>query len=199
MSLKNPDTTPQRRRGRALEDALLDAAWDEMSERGYDAFTFDAVAARAGTSRAVLYRRWPSKPELIRAAVMHTVQKDRVSTPDTGSLREDVITWLGEANEKRARLVTIVMTRLGDFYTQSETNIAELGTALDADAFLKLAVQRAVERGEIPAHPINDRIIQLPAHLFRYEALTSLRPVPHEVIEEIVDTIYLPLLGAGKT
>ena len=195
MSPKNPDATPQRRRGQALEDALLDAAWDEMSERGYDEFTFDAVAARADTSRAVLYRRWPSKPELMRAAVIHTAQKDRVSQPDTGSLREDVITWLRRANDKRIRLATVVLTRLGDFYHQSGTNLAELTAELDVDAFLKLAVQRAVDRGEIPPQPRSNRIIQLPAHLFRHEILTTFKPVPDEVIEEIVDTIYLPMLG----
>ena len=56
MSL-NPGGASQRRRGIALEEALLDAAWAELTERGYDGFTIDAVAARAGTSRAVLYRR----------------------------------------------------------------------------------------------------------------------------------------------
>jgi len=197
MSPNESEGKPQRRRGRALEDALLDAAWDEVSEHGYDEFTFDAVAARAGTSRAVLYRRWASKPELVHAAVVHVAQKDRVPRPDTGSLREDVITWLRQANSIRIRLATVMLTRLGDFYQQSGTNLAELTANLDVDAFLKLAVQRAVERGEIPAHPINNRIVQLPAQLFRHEVLTTFRPVPDEVIEEIVDTIYLPLLGAG--
>ena len=56
MSL-NSTTAPQRRRGPALEEALLDAAWTELTERGYDEMTIDAVAVRAGTSRAVLYRR----------------------------------------------------------------------------------------------------------------------------------------------
>jgi hypothetical protein len=47
-----------RRRGDALEHALLDAAWDELQAVGYAGLTIEAVADRAGTSRAVLYRRW---------------------------------------------------------------------------------------------------------------------------------------------
>ena len=60
---------PTRRRGSKLEAALLQAAWDELTEAGYTAFTMEGVAARAKTSRAVLYRRWPNRPELVVAAL----------------------------------------------------------------------------------------------------------------------------------
>ena len=49
-----------RRRGPALEAAILGAAWDELRTTGYAGFTIDAVARHAGTSRPVLYRRWPN-------------------------------------------------------------------------------------------------------------------------------------------
>ena len=53
-----------RRRGTKLEDALLDAAWEELQEVGYTRLTMEAVAARAGTSKPVLYRRWPNRARL---------------------------------------------------------------------------------------------------------------------------------------
>lgn len=58
-----------RRRGEALEAALLDAAWAELQSSGYAGLTMEAVADRAGTSRAVLYRRLRSRPELVVAAM----------------------------------------------------------------------------------------------------------------------------------
>ena len=103
MSLKDA-MPPQRRRGEALETALLDAAWAELAERGYDELTIDAVATRAGTSRAVLYRRWPGKPELVLAALVHQVENRTVEAPDTGSLRGDVVALLSEANKVRPRV-----------------------------------------------------------------------------------------------
>ena len=69
MSLTKSARAPQRRRGAALENALLDAAWDELVEKGYDGFTIESVAERAQTARAVIYRRWATKPELMRAAI----------------------------------------------------------------------------------------------------------------------------------
>src|SRR5271167_1232862 len=105
MSLKS-DVSTQRRRGQVLEEALLDAAWAELTERGYDEFTIDGVAARAGTSRAVLYRRWPGKQQLVQAALVSVVGKDSVVAPDTGTLRGDVIALLRQANNKRVRMAT---------------------------------------------------------------------------------------------
>jgi len=202
MSLKG-EAPPQRRRGEALETALLDAAWEEMTERGYDELTMDAVATRAGTSRAVLYRRWPSKQDLVVATLTQYVKTEFVEAPDTGSLRGDVIGLLKLANKLRVRLAMLVFTQLGGFYRDANTNLAELGAFVQGgrDAMLDEVMARAVARGEIRAGQVSDRVARVPVELFRYELMMTLKPVADEVIEEIVDDIFLPLvrLGAAKT
>ncbi|MBN9376091.1 MAG: helix-turn-helix transcriptional regulator, partial [Cellulomonas sp.] len=91
-------TTPTmepRRLGRPRDmtrDAeILQAARDELAERGYERMTVAAVAARAGAGKATVYRRWASKAELVLDAAMCTADTaltiDRV--PDTGSLAGD--------------------------------------------------------------------------------------------------------------
>ena len=194
MSLKEPN--PQRRRGRVLEEALLDATWAELTERGYDAFTIDAVAARAGTSRAVLYRRWPGKPELVHAALLHEAGKDFVVAPDTGTLRGDMTALMRRANKVRFRLAIEVFTRLGGFYRETGTSLAGLTAAvLDGrDSALDGVIRRAIDRGEISADGLTELIARLPLDLFRYELLMTLEAVPDDTIEEIVDTIFLPLV-----
>ena len=57
------------------------------------------------------------------------------------------------------------------------------------------AIQRAVDRGEIRREQVTERIARLPVDLFRYEILMTLRPLSDETIEDIVDTIFLPLLS----
>ncbi|MEB4210681.1 TetR/AcrR family transcriptional regulator [Mycobacterium sp. 94-17] len=199
MSLK-PSGVARRRRGPALEEALLDAAWAELTERGYDDMTMDAVAVRAGTSRAVLYRRWPNKQELVLAALAHAVSKDVVVTPDTGSLRGDVIELLQQANKLRVGLVAALMTRLGGFYQQTGRSLADIRKVIQGgrDAVLEEVIARAIARGEIRPEQVTDRIARLPVELFRYEILMTLQPLSDEAIEEIVDTIFLPLLDWRK-
>src|SRR5690606_34054348 len=105
MPLNETSATPARRRRVAeLEAALLDAALAELLASGYDDLTYEAVAERAQTSRAVLYRRWPSKRELALAAALRLLDSHPVPTPDTGSLRGDVLELLTVANGSRARL-----------------------------------------------------------------------------------------------
>lgn len=195
MSL-SPTPPARRRRGRALETALLDAAWAELAERGYDNMTIDSVAARAGTSRAVLYRRWPGKQELVLAALKYEVGKDVIATPDTGSLRGDVVGILRQANKVRVGLATQLFTRLGGFYRQTGASLADLGALVQGgrNPALDEAIQRAIGRGEIQPEQVTERIARLPGDLFRYEILMTLRPLSDEAIEEIVDTIFLPLL-----
>jgi AcrR family transcriptional regulator len=200
MSLKRD--TPQRRRGEALETALLDAAWAELAERGYDELTMDAVATRAGTSRAVLYRRWPGKSELVMAALVHQAKVDPVVVPDTGSLGGDVRALMREANSVRPRLVVELLTRLGGFYADTGTSLAELSAYVQGgrDEIMDELIERAVARGELQPGQVTGRVARLPVDLFRHELLMTLQPVADEVIEEIVDRIFLPLvrLGAGE-
>jgi AcrR family transcriptional regulator len=195
MSLTS-GTAPQRRRGAALEEALLDAAWAELNERGYDAFTIDGVAARAATSRAVLYRRWPSKHELVLAAVVREVGSGFVAPPDTGSLRGDIIALLHQFNESRVQLAVSLFAHLGSLYRETGVSIADLGELLQPGrgAIMDDVIQRAVARGEIETGQVSDRIARLPIDLLRHEVLMTLQPVSRKTIEEIVDTIFLPLV-----
>ena len=57
-------------------------------------FTYEAVAARAETSKPVLYRRWPTKVDLVLAALQHGGLFDRRTVPDTGTLRGDILATL---------------------------------------------------------------------------------------------------------
>src|ERR1700722_992431 len=83
IASKRPVAT--RRRGATLEHALLDAAWQELQASGYSKLTMERVAERAGTSRAVIYRRWRSRVELVIAAMRYREPVRSGSSLDTGS------------------------------------------------------------------------------------------------------------------
>jgi AcrR family transcriptional regulator len=184
-----------RRRGDELEDALLDAAWDVLVEHGYSGLTFEAVAARAGTSRPVLYRRWPRRDDLLLATLAKFWQP--IEVPDTGGLRDDAIGFLRNANAARARTITLVGVQLTDYFRETGTTFGELRDRLLPPGLatpFETIVPRAVARGELPDVPRPSRVVNLPFDLFRHEMLTTMRAVPDASIVEIVDEVWLPLL-----
>jgi len=186
-----------RRRGRELEDALLAAAWAQLVSSGYGSFTIDAVAARAVTSKPVIYRRWPNREALVIAAVQHFFTRGAQPVPDTGTFRGDVIALLTQANESRLAMAAVVSVQLSAYYQETGTTPADLREQLLADhpSAMQTVVRRAVERGEVTAAHLTPRIISLPFDLVRHEALMTLKPITPETILEIVDDIFLPLVS----
>ena len=81
--------------------AIVDATVALLEERGYHDLTLAAVADRAGTTTAAIYRRWGSKSELVTQAVFNTEGDDVVA--DTGDLTADVATMVRWSVEKICR------------------------------------------------------------------------------------------------
>jgi AcrR family transcriptional regulator len=188
-----------RRRGPVLEGAILDAAWDVLAEHGYSGFTYEAIAARAGTSRAVLYRRWPQRDDLLLATLAKFCLP--IEVPDTGDIREDAIGFLRNANAGRARMVTLISVQLADYFRDTGTSFSALRDALGAQGLtspFEQIVARAVGRGDLPDVPRSSRVVNLPFDLLRHDLLITMRAVPDEAIVEIVDEAWLPLLGIGQ-
>ena len=192
-------SAPTRRHGAELEAAILDAAWQQLVAEGYQHFTIDAVAARAQTSKPVLYRRWKTREDLLRATARHRGAADAPPVPDTGTLRGDVLALLAGANTARNPMAALVSSMLGSYYDQTGPTPAELREAFLSERSSGSAVQqvvdRAVERGEIDPARLTPRIINLPFDLFRNEMLMTLKPVPDHVLRQIVDDIFIPLVS----
>ena len=189
-----------RRVGVELDNALLDAAWQQLVAEGYAAFTMDAVAVRAGTSRAVLYRRWTDKHELVRAVIAHVTRPDEMPVPDTGSLRSDTIAMMKVANRTRLELVTAMTVHLGGYYQETGTSPTDLRKTLfpNRPHIPRMLLDRAIARGEVRPALVSDRIASIPYALLQQEFFMTLKPVPNAVIEEIVDTIFLPLVSKSS-
>jgi AcrR family transcriptional regulator len=184
-----------RRRGEALEHALLDAAWDELQAAGYAGLTIEAVADRAGTSRAVLYRRWRNRPELVIAAMRRHRPLLSGEIPDTGSLRGDVLALLHRASSHVAEIgPETVYGLLGDYLSDAELFARSQVQVLHISAeVMETILKRAADRGEARAD-VQRRIATLPTDLFRNELFRSRIPPSEGALAEIVDDVFLPLV-----
>jgi AcrR family transcriptional regulator len=188
--------TATRRRGATLEDAILDAGWGQLIDKGYPGFTFEAIAERAKTGKAALYRRWPDKEALFLAVLAHQGFAPPAEIPDTGSLREDVLTLLRSANRRGEHAAALFSSILSAYFDNEITlTPAQLRTQLfgDQSRALTQVVQHAVSRGDLPPEGLPPQIVRLPSDLLRHELIMNLSRVPEETIVGIVDTVFLPL------
>lgn len=187
--------TKPRRRGEALLAAIFDATLAELAEVGYARLAMERIAARAHTSKASLYKRWPNRVELVLAALRHH-RGTPVPTPDTGNLREDVLTLLrhgatlldGIMGEVVRGLMAESLTGPIPIATV-RTNMFEARNQRMREVFI-----RAADRGEIPASAIQPQLVGVAPALVDHHFLFHGAPIPDEVLTGIVDGILLPLL-----
>jgi AcrR family transcriptional regulator len=186
-----------RRRGKELERAILHAAAEELRESGYAGMTMDRVAARAGTNKNAIYRRWPHRAALGIAAYRH-LSDAAMPHPDTGTLRGDALDMLRRANETWSSPHGAVLRGLLAAAADDPELLTLMRERAGADtmdrAWLAM-LERAAARGEAPVAAAHLRVATTPMMLLRAEyAMRGIPSVPDETLIEIVDEVFLPLV-----
>ncbi|MEU7857159.1 TetR/AcrR family transcriptional regulator [Nonomuraea sp. NPDC049141] len=181
------------RGGPAREAELLGVVLDVLRETGYDRLTIEAVAARAKAGKHTVYRRWPSKAELVVAAFVNAVS-DRPVVPDTGELRGDLLALMESLVGELARLGDVIAGLVGEILHNADLARAVQQNYIAGRRRLTLEVfERAWARGELSRSADTDLLWQVgPAVLF-FRALVSGEPVDHELARRLVDHIVLPI------
>jgi AcrR family transcriptional regulator len=195
------EITPEaRRRGRPRSEhsrrAILRAASDLLLERGLSEISMDAVAERAGASKATIYRWWPSKERLVLDALLSEWASGTPDAVDTGSLagdlRELVLPWTRQLTTKPwGRVIAALVAS-----AQCDTQFAEEYRA----HFVKLrrepariALLRASERGEIPANTDIDAALDLLYGPFYHRLLHGHAPVTQRFAGTIIEYVVAAL------
>ncbi|MFE3460035.1 TetR/AcrR family transcriptional regulator [Nocardiopsis aegyptia] len=193
-----PQTTDHRkrprRRGDALIAAILHATVEELEERGYAALTMEGVAERARASKASLYRRWPTRAELVMDAV-YSVIPDPEELPDTGELRGDLVSVLrrtarlldGPAGQALRGLMAEVLPspeRVGQVRAHAQGRGRQM---------MEEVTRRAVARGEISPDAVTPRRMEVGQAMLRNHFLFHHEPISDAMVETIVDEVLLPL------
>jgi AcrR family transcriptional regulator len=181
------------RAGPAREAELLRATLDVLRAEGYDRLTVDAVVARAAASKATVYRRWPSKADLVVAAFASAVA-DAPEPQDRGSLREDLLALLDSLLDELAEIGDIITGLVGELRRNPELAAAMRSGYIDARRQAALDVfLRSRDRGEFTSEVDIELLWQLaPAMLF-FRVLLANQPVDREFTQLLVDQVILPL------
>jgi AcrR family transcriptional regulator len=158
---ESPRRMPGRPRSEASHQAIIRATLDLLVEGGFGSLTMEAVRTRAGVGKATIYRRWSSKEELVRDAIVFL--HDEIEAPDTGSLRGDYDALATRVRAAASRGGAALMPRLlGEAVNDPELFAIFRAHLVDPRrAALRSVLERGIARGEIRAGIDLDLLIDL--------------------------------------
>jgi AcrR family transcriptional regulator len=190
---------PARGRGRPrsaeAEQAILNATLRMLGTQGVAGTTIEGVAAEAGVGKTTIYRRWPTKTDLILAAISDLVPPG--DPPDTGTMAGDMAA-LAETQQRRlagSGLSGIVPRVLAESMSDPELHEDFVDRVVNPfRELLRLFIERGIERGELrpdlEVEPLVDLLHSIPI----YKILMS-RGDPGAL--EQVPGAYMPILAPG--
>ena len=192
---------PGRPRDARRDEAILAATLEILKEQGYVGLTIEGVAVTAGVGRPTIYRRWPSKPALVVAALVHST---RLALPEvnTGSLRRDLIAvqrrQVDLMSSPESRRVTAGL--IADLATDPELAQSYVSEYLaPRRATVWQVLQRGVDRGELDADADFAFVYDLLMGPLFMRAVVWGEPLPADAAETTTDVILATFAPVPKT
>lgn len=195
-STRPPSLLPTRRtegirvqgRSARVVDAVLLATAEELGQVGFAALRIEDVATRSGVNKTTIYRRWPTKEELV-TSVLETVTLSS-SVPDCGSLRVDLLALLNDITARAATPEGRGITRL----LQAERGRPEFASVLrhrrtELLEARRVIFERAIERREIPEGSDATLLVELLMAPLISRLLYVSGTVDARFIKVLVDTV----------
>lgn len=188
-----------RKRDHLLDAKILDATLDVLAEVGASSLTMDLVAARAGSGKGAIYRRWESKSDLVIDAIAQLKREhiDLPNLPDTGTLRGDLLALFKPLSKRErdrwAKIMSALASLIGQDQTLSDA-ANEVVVEPWAEAHLAL-MQRAVARGEISASADVGTISRIVPIVAAYRTLVLRKDFEADFLTNMIDRVILPAFG----
>lgn len=189
---------PGRPRSTRIDDDVRVAVAELLIEQGYVATTVDNVARRAGVPKSSLYRRWPSKVDMVFAAVVHD---DELTPPaDTGTLRGDLgaVSAAIVASLSRPAARRAIPGLLAEAFGEESSRLRH--AVVDTERrFVGAALERAVARGELGADTDTAALTvtlhaQLLGTVLAWTTVLS-EPLPGDLDEQLTLAAYATTLA----
>jgi AcrR family transcriptional regulator len=181
---------PGRPRSLAADEAILEATVELFAEVGLEALTVEGVAARAGVGKNTIYRRYPTKLDLVLAAVRCYTRVD-APPPDTGTTRGDVRALV---DGLVAILTETPLGRMVPILVTARARIPELDAAhreivAEKRARSAVVVERGIERGDFRADVDVDVVIDAFVSPIFYRFLVTNAPLDEPFRADVVDNV----------
>ncbi|MFI6333411.1 TetR/AcrR family transcriptional regulator [Streptomyces sp. NPDC050535] len=195
-------TASPRRRGAVLERAILDAALDQLSTVGWNGLTMEGVAARAQTGKAAVYRRWPSKEELV-ADALRAGLPSLTDSPDLGSVRDDLLELCRRAREamysQSGFALRSVLYECDASQAERFQDVILGGVVEPTLHVLREVIHRGIERGEVRPEAANAYVFDAIPAMMMYRSKVCASEWNDRDMEEMIDQLMVPLLRRQTT
>ncbi|MFI6877138.1 TetR/AcrR family transcriptional regulator [Streptomyces sp. NPDC050400] len=186
-----------RRRGPVLERAILEAALDQLSTVGWNGLTMEGVAAGAQTGKAAVYRRWPSKEDLVVDALAAALPR-LDAAPDLGSVREDLLEL---CRQMRAAMYSRPGFAVRSVLHECDTVTAERfhsvitqGVVEPSVELIKEVLRRGIERGEVRPDATGSYECDVIPAMMMYRSKVCGSEWEEGDLVEMIDRLMIPLL-----
>ncbi|MFC9701975.1 TetR/AcrR family transcriptional regulator [Streptomyces sp. NPDC056943] len=195
-----PEGVSLRRRGPVLERAILEATLEQLGSVGWNGLTMEGVAVGAQTGKAAVYRRWPSKEDLVADALQAGLPV-LGEAPDRGSVREDLyalclrvrdVMFSKPGQALRAVLHECDAESAGRFHDLIVAGVTEPSQQLFKDV-----LRRGIARGDVRADAIDDLVLDVIPAMMMYRSKVCGSEWPDPEIADMIDRVMVPLLRAG--
>ena len=186
-----------RRRGAVLERAILDAALEQLGTVGWNGLTMEGVAARAQTGKAAVYRRWPSKENLVADALRAGLPR-LDAAPDLGSVREDLVALCREARDamfsRPGSALRSVIHECDPAQAERFHALIFEGVVEPTVKLLHEVISRGIERGEVRPDAANGYVFDAIPAMMMYRSKMCACEWNDRDLDEMIDRFMLPLL-----
>jgi AcrR family transcriptional regulator len=192
---KHKIPTPPQARGEAFTSAVLDAALTQLAEAGFERLSIPQVADIAGVNKTSIYRRWPTKADLVRDALAVPLSHAG-DAPNTGALRTDLIALA-------ATVAAFTQTRVGTALIRimlaegSNPAVRALANAAYSEAGKHgpwIVIQNAIQRGEFSVNADPSLVLFAIAGAIMHRVFVERQDTSDDFLEKIVDLV---LYGAA--
>ncbi|WP_406506161.1 TetR/AcrR family transcriptional regulator [Streptomyces sp. NBC_00212] len=190
-----------RRRGPVLERAILDAALEQLSTVGWSGLTMEGVAAGAQTGKAAVYRRWPSKAELV-ADALRSGFPGLDDAPDHGSVREDLYQLCrrvrGTMYSRSGHALRSVLYECDSASADRFHELILQRVIEPANKLFREVVRRGIERGDVRPDATGELVFDVIPGLMMYRQKVCGSEWSDEDIAAMIDQVMVPLLRPRK-
>ncbi|MFD7405350.1 TetR/AcrR family transcriptional regulator [Streptomyces sp. NPDC059866] len=186
-----------RRRGAVLERAILEAALEQLSTVGWNGLTMEGVAAGAHTGKAAVYRRWPSKEDLVADALQAGLPRIDAA-PDLGSVRQDLVALCRQARDamysRPGSALRSVIHECDTLQAERFHDVIVEGVVEPMISLLREVINRGIERGEVRSDAANGYVYDAIPAMMMYRSKVCASEWSDRDIEEMVEQLMVPLL-----